>query len=302
MSELHEALRALGATADEVDAAERNGTLFALAAERYLLPGERSLDAVDVAARCGVELETLAKLYLALGFPRAADEKLFTDQDVDVLQTFLRNGSVTDYSLHEVRAISASLGRIADVFVDEIWDAHRSAGQSDREALSAMADGIDLERLERILMYLLRKHLVAGVYRRSALHDQAMRDGAPSMAVGFADLAGFATLSQAMSAAELASLLVGFERTAYDVVVELDGRVVKTRRRAVHRGDAGRGRRGGAPVGRSRERAAACARRSGLGPGLDSPRRLLRTHREPRQPLGRLRRRRRGRHRPCDGW
>jgi adenylate cyclase len=228
MSELHEALRALGATADEVDAAERNGTLFALAAERYLLPGERSLDAVDVAARCGVELETLAKLYLALGFPRAADEKLFTDQDVDVLRTFLRNGSVTDYSLHEVRAISASLGRIADVFVDEIWDAHRSAGQSDREALSAMADGIDLERLERILMYLLRKHLVAGVYRRSALHDQAMRDGAPSMAVGFADLAGFSTLSQAMSGAELATLLVDFERTTYDLVVELDGRVVKT--------------------------------------------------------------------------
>jgi len=174
-----------------------------------------------------VEATTLAKLWLALGFPPAGDDALFSDQDVDVLRVFLTSGSISDYSLHEMRVISASLARVAEVFVDEVWDAHRSAGQTERDALSAMA-GVDLDRLERILMYLVRRHLVAGFYRRSALHDQTMRDGAPSMAVGFADLAGFSTLSQAMSTVELAELLVAFERTAYDLVVELDGRVVKT--------------------------------------------------------------------------
>lgn len=227
MSDLYDALGALGISREEVDAAERDGTLLALAAERVLLPGERRLDTTDVAAQCEVEPETLAKLLLALGFPRAVDEKVFTEQDVDVLRIFLSGGSISDYSLHEMRVISASLGRVAEVFVDEVWDAHRSAGQSDRDALSAMAT-VDLDRMERILMYVLRRHLVDGFYRRSALHDQAMRHGAPSMAVGFADLAGFSTLSQAMSAADLASLLVDFERVAYDLVVELDGRVVKT--------------------------------------------------------------------------
>src|SRR5439155_27380432 len=122
-----------------------------------------------------------------------------------------RDGSTSDYTLQPSRIISASLGRVADVFVDEVWDAHRSAGQSDQEALSAMADGVDLDRLEQMLMYMLRRHLVSGLYRRSALHEQAMRHGTASMAVGFADLAGFSTFSQEMSGTDLASLLVRFE-------------------------------------------------------------------------------------------
>jgi adenylate cyclase len=228
MSEFYDALVALGIGLAEIEAAESNGTLLALTAEHVLLPGERKLDVAEVAARCGVEPETLASLWLALGFPRAVGEKVFTDNDVDVLRTFLRSGSISDYSLHEVRIISASLGRVADVIVDEIWDAHRSTGQSEQDALTEMADGVDLDRMELILMYLLRRHLVSGFYRRSALHDQAMRFGSPSMAVGFADLAGFSTFSQAISGAELASLIVEFERTVYDLVAELDSRVVKT--------------------------------------------------------------------------
>ena len=228
MSELYDALAVLGVTQQEIEAAEQNGTLLALAAERFLLPGDRVFDTADVAAQCGVEPEMLSQLWLALGFPRAVDEKVLTQADVDVLRTFLRDGSLSAYTLHEIRVISASLGRVAEVFVDEVWDAHRSAGQSDRDALSAMADGVDLDRMERILMYVLRRHLVAGLYRRSALHDEAMQHGAPSLAIGFADLAGFSTLSRAMSGAELARLLVDFERTVYDLVVELDGRVVKT--------------------------------------------------------------------------
>src|SRR5689334_4195747 len=150
MSDLYDALLAVGVSREDVDAAEASGTLLALAAERFLLPGERRYDAADVAAQCDVDLETLTKLWLALGFPQAADERVFTDQDIEVLRTFLRDGSVSDYSLHEVRVISASLGRVAEVFVDEVWDAHRSAGQSERDALAAMAD-VDLDRMERIL-------------------------------------------------------------------------------------------------------------------------------------------------------
>lgn len=227
MSELHDALAGLGVSREEIEAAEANGTLLALVAEHFLLPGERHLDTVEVAALCDVEPETLAKVWLALGLPRSIDEKVFTDQDVEVVQTFLRGGSVNDYTLHESRIISASLARIAEVFIDEVWDAHRSAGQSEQDALAEMAD-IDLDRIERILLYVLRRHLVTSLYRRSALHDQAMRYGTRSMAVGFADLAGFSAFSMEMSTTELANLLVRFERMVYDLVAESGGRVVKT--------------------------------------------------------------------------
>jgi hypothetical protein len=63
----------------------------------------------------------------------------------------------------------AEHARVAEVFVDEMGDAHRSAGQSERDALRALAGRVDLGRMERILMYVLRRHLVAGFYRRSVL-------------------------------------------------------------------------------------------------------------------------------------
>lgn len=227
MSGLHEALAVLGASPEEIDAAEANGTLLALAAERFLLPGERMYSAVDLAQRCGIAEEDLTKMWLALGFPRTED-RTFTDQDLDAVRTFLQSGSFSEYTVHETRIISAALARIADVFVDEMWESYRAGAQSDREALGSMSAGVDLQRVERMLMYVLRRHLVAGFYRRSALHEQSMRDGAASLAVGFADLAGFSTLSQGMGNAELTDVLVAFEKAAYETVAGVGGRIVKT--------------------------------------------------------------------------
>ena len=230
MDPVREVLLALGARPAEIEAADEHGTLLALAAERFLLPGERRFDTADVAAEVGVDAGALTKLWLALGFPQPAGEKAFSDTDVDVVRTFLRDETaIDDYWLHEARVISASLGRIAEVFVDEIWDQHFSAGQSEREALSEIAGTpIDLERMERMLLYVLRRHLVAVIYRRLALSDQAARSGAPSIAVGFADLAGYSSLSRDMTAAELTRLVVSFEKATYDLVAERGGRVVKT--------------------------------------------------------------------------
>ena len=228
MSELHEALALLGVSAEEVDAAEANGTLLALAAERFLFPGQPVYVVGDIAEQCGVDGDELTQLWLALGLPPPTGDRSFTEHDLEVLRTFLQSGSFSAYSLHEARIISASLARIADVFVDEIWDARRASVESDRDALNSMRAGVDLARMERILMYLLRRHLVAGFYRRSALHEQAMREGATTMAVGLADLAGFSAFSQTMSNAELTEVIVAFEQAAFDIVVSVGGRVVKT--------------------------------------------------------------------------
>src|SRR2546423_5558315 len=226
---MYEAFRALGISSEEIEAAQRSGTLLALAAERVLLPGEREFDPEDVASACGVETQALTRLWRAMGLPQSAGSKPFTQQDIDLTRTFLgERSALDDYWLQEIRVISASLAGVAEVFVDEIWDHHFSAGQSEGEALLEMAPTVDLDRMDRILLYMLRRHLVAGIYRRLALHDQATRHGAPSMAVGFADLVGYSLVSQDLSDVELTGLVVNFETAAYDLVAELNGRVVKT--------------------------------------------------------------------------
>lgn len=227
---LYDALALLGATRAEVDEAERTGTLLALAAERFLLPGDRLYDANELAALGAVDREELVKLFLALGSPQPTDEKVFTDYDVEVVKTFFRGGTaeITDYSLHQARVISAALGRVAEVMVDEVWDQHLAPGQTERETLQEMAETLDFDRLERMLLYLVRHNIVTSLYRRSALLGPARRHESPSLAVGFADLANFSGLSQGMTDSELTGLVVAFEKLSYDIAAELGGRVVKT--------------------------------------------------------------------------
>lgn len=213
----------------EVAAAEANGTLLALAAERFLIPGERVYDIEELAERTGTHVDELVRLWLALGFAASTPlEKAYTDNDAKAIRTLLADGTqLSEYTLHEARVISSALSRIAEVFIDEMWDSYRSAGQSDSEALGEMS-GMDVERVERLLLSLLRRHLVAAVYRRSALHEQAQREGHASLVIGFADLTGFTELSQSLTAKDLTGLIVAFERRACDAIAERGGRVVKT--------------------------------------------------------------------------
>lgn len=230
MSDLRAVLSTLGATEAEVDDAERTGTLLALAARRFLLPGDAKFTSEDVAQRVGISIDELSKLWLALGFPQPSNAApALTDRDVDVMRMLVSDGTtVTDYTLHEARVISSSLARIAEVLIDEIWDDHFAAGQTQHDALREMADGIDVDRIERLLLYLLRRQLVAAIYRRVSLHDRSGGSGQASMVVGFADMAGFTELSHSLTPSELTRLVVAFERTTFDLVAELGGRVVKT--------------------------------------------------------------------------
>jgi adenylate cyclase len=230
ISSLRDLLGLLGVTDAEVDAAQANGTLLALAAERYLLPGERKYDVEELAERSGAEVEDLLRLWLALGFaPPPAGETAYTDDDVEAVRMLMVGEPhlSSEYTLHEARAISAALARIADVLIDEMWDEHRSAGQSDTETLAEMA-GVDLGRIEAILLSLLRRHLVAAVYRHVALQGQVERAGQARLCVGFADLTGFTELSHGLTDKELTALIMVFERRACDAIAEMGGRVVKT--------------------------------------------------------------------------
>ncbi len=81
-----------------------------------------------------------------------------------------------------------------------------------------------VETVPTLLKYVWQRHMQAGA-RNRLLHGGP--ETATTLAVGFADLVGFTSLSQQISAADLAEVLDRFERIAYDIVAGLGGRIVK---------------------------------------------------------------------------
>ena len=154
---------------------------------------------------------------------------MFTDDDVDSMRLFMQaNTTIKRATMHEARLIGGALARVAEVLVDEMWDEHVNERPSaDAVATELVGSGIDMARIERLLLHLLRHQLVAAVYRRVTLTLPAGAE-APALAVGFADLVGFTALTQSLPPGELAALVMRFEEHSHDLVVAAGGRVVKT--------------------------------------------------------------------------
>jgi adenylate cyclase len=212
----------------ELDRARSAGTVLPLIAEYFLLPGGRQHDLVALAAKAGVPTDDAARVWRALGLPeRNVGDVVFRDSDVEALELFVRTmDTVSDTFVHEARVISGAVARIAEVMVDEMWDTHFGGGAVSVAGVEELAGGgFDMARVERLLMHLLRRQLVASIYRRSTVHQ---RPEGPAHAVGFADLVGYTALSQRLPTPELANLIVTFERVTHEVATDHGGWIVKT--------------------------------------------------------------------------
>src|SRR5437773_895078 len=89
-------LRRRGATPDEIARAERAGRLPLLAVDRQLMPGEPRYTFAEACRRASFDVETARRLWRALGFPDAPpDERLFRDNDVETICSFLRRRGAT---------------------------------------------------------------------------------------------------------------------------------------------------------------------------------------------------------------
>jgi adenylate cyclase len=229
-------LRAHGTPEDEIAEAEARDVLDLLVADRLLVPAERRYTQNEVSEITGVDLELARRFWRALGFPDVApDERMFTDLDIDALRTLMSimdlGATDVDTSLQFARVIGSSMARIAEAEVSPTVRGMRLAPRSADtvEAADQFAQLADqsLPAMARLLEFVWRRHVQAAVRRAMLLRSRSASGALPVLAVGFADMVGFTTLSQQLSDDELAAVVARFEEVAHDTVTAGGGRVVK---------------------------------------------------------------------------
>jgi adenylate cyclase len=83
----------------------------------------------------------------------------------------------------------------------------------------------DLEQLQR---YVWRRQLAAYLDRVASIGEGEPAEGSATLAVGFADLAGFTALTRRVDESELREVLDAFEQVSTEIVGGHRGRIVKT--------------------------------------------------------------------------
>jgi adenylate cyclase len=231
-ADLRHMLLAAGASEDDVDRAEREGWLPLLTLDSLVRPGRPTHDVADVAATAGLDADQLRRLWRAVGFPDVPDGvAAFTDTDVEAAQRLLggglAHGSDFETLLRQVRVIGASMARIASVVAEHYGEQvleQRALGVDDEAIATSFADTFDPEELAGLIVYSATVHLRAALWLRFA------RDAAPDLqiAIGFADLAGYTTLSAELDSEMLGDFVAQWEEVVYDTVAVHGARVVKT--------------------------------------------------------------------------
>ena len=195
-----------------------------------VLPHERHLTAVQLAAESGVDLELARRLRRAMGLPDVdEDEPAFYEEDLDALRMAKaladEQGLGEADLLHLARTLGLAAARMADAVVG-FW-VDRSAGSADSNGRPSedMLTGERVDVLEEVVGYLLRRHLLDAVVRRIGSAQDV--EAGSIVAVGFADLVGFTSLSEQLDDRETVELIERFEIVANDLVVGGGGRVIK---------------------------------------------------------------------------
>jgi adenylate cyclase len=199
---------------------------------RYVsFPGARRYTAPEVYTKAGVDEDRARALWRAMGFPTVPDdEAAFTDADIEAvrLASDLFDRAQMDGPIvhQQTRSMGQAAARIAAAHLDVISEVIPQGGTPDAaERAMTLAEEI-LPSLDRLLVYMYRRHLAAATEQR--LLVTLGEEGGVTMSAGFADLSGFTALSQELDVRELAALIDGFNAATADVVSQAGGRVIKT--------------------------------------------------------------------------
>jgi adenylate cyclase len=197
--------------------------------EELLLGGPRRYSRAQVCAATGVDRDRARQLWLAMGFAETGDDDaVFTDSDVAALQAWTHLVSVLpglDDEVAHARAMGQALSRLAEWQAAELVTQAAEVSDAD-PAVAVQLTAELLPVVERLQTYVWRRHLAAAASR--VLPAFTREPSAATVVVGFADIAGYTSLSRNVTPAELAEVLEAFEEDAAEAVASHHGRVVKT--------------------------------------------------------------------------
>lgn len=173
----------------------------------------------DVESLAGIPHTDMVRWWRAMGFAEVPeDDAVFGDDDVAIAATLgeLLAGQQMQETdvLRLARVLGASFSRIAEAQVTLLADA------------GALDDHDLVEFMERSMLYVWRRHVVAALGRRLQVEEGTF-GAAEAATVGFVDIAGFSKLSKRIDTDDLGELVDAFEAAALEVIAEHQGRVVK---------------------------------------------------------------------------
>lgn len=195
--------------------------------ERTLLGGERRYTRTEVAEQAGMSPDRTRRLWIAMGFPAAADDdRVFTEGDVvaaRLLRELIDTGAMDqDSELAMARTLGQSLSRLAEWQARDVGKHIESLTDDPEEGVRVTLDVLPV--VERLMSYVWRRHVAAAAGRVIGTADE--RDSQVKT-VGFADIVGYTTTSRQLGSGELSELLDRFEQDASEVVATHRGQVVK---------------------------------------------------------------------------
>jgi adenylate cyclase len=202
--------------------------------EDSILGGPRRYTPAEVAEHSGLDRDEARRIWRALGFATVADDDVvFTDGDVAALRAVRELGAFgfadEELRLAVARLFGQTFSRLASyqgqLLLDELTN--RPDILASEELFGELVNQV-VPLLEKLQDYTWRRQLAAYVARVAAQGSDQVASGPAHLAIGFADMSGFTSLTRKASEAELRSLLDAFESFATDIIAEHGGRIVKT--------------------------------------------------------------------------
>lgn len=232
---LLEYLLELGLSIPELVQADTEQRILSVAALNRLRPVGERLTLSEVAARAGIDEDTAQRLWRAAGFADTRrHERRFSVRDVEMLAVFHEMGALLgpERVLQLVRitgAATASMAEAETALLRSSIEAPLVESQDYVEIARSYLGLVTelLPRLSAAVDTLHRHHLDSIGRRYSDAHAPPSATNTVDLAIGFADLAGYTSLSGRLDTNALVVMIDAFESTAFDLVAASGASVVK---------------------------------------------------------------------------
>jgi class 3 adenylate cyclase len=234
---LLEYLTERGATLEQMVEADRLGALPSVAGDLVPTQSPATLSVEQLAARCGVPVETVQRVLLAAGLPLAPDTKLSQDLDA-LISTFVQGADLMgeDAILAFTRVLGAAAANIAEgavaLFYAELGPGTPREG-FDEVARAQMSERATLafanipEVLRRVIMAQFDRATRRALITRGSSLPAGVWGAHEVAALGFVDLVGSTAWAAGLSLRDQSLALSRFESDAWSSAVLAGGRVIK---------------------------------------------------------------------------